>query len=76
MSGTVPMGSTRSIRSDLRPIRRISAAGKPAGFLTLDQDFLAEIVDAGSIFTAVDVDAAILRKGALERARTWRARTG
>lgn len=57
-------------------IRRIRAAGKPAGFLTLDQDFLAEIVDAGSIFTAVDVDAAILRKGALERARTWRARTG
>lgn len=60
----------------LDAMRRIRAAGKPAGFLTLDQDFLGEIVAAGCTFTAVDVDTAILRKGAIERLETWRKRTG
>ena len=57
-------------------IRRIRAAGLPAGFLALDEGFVAEMVDAGSLFTAVDVDAAILLRGARERAAAWRARTG
>lgn len=53
-------------------VRRIRAAGKPAGFLTLDQAFLREVMDAGSVFTAVDVDTAILRRGALAQAERWR----
>jgi 4-hydroxy-2-oxoheptanedioate aldolase len=57
-------------------IRRIRAAGKPAGVLTLDQEFTAECVEAGTLFTAVDVDAAILRNGAAARAAEWRARIG
>lgn len=56
-------------------IARIRATGKPAGFLSLDQDILGDAVKAGSIFTAVDVDAAILRDGAAARAAAWRART-
>lgn len=54
-------------------IRRIRAAGKPAGFLTLDQEFLAEVIRAGSVFTAVDVDSAVLRRGAAEQAQKWKA---
>ena len=59
----------------LDAIRRVRAAGRPAGFLTLDQEFLAEAIAAGSLFTAVDVDAAILRRGALAQAEKWRRHT-
>ena len=59
----------------LDAIRRVRAAGRPAGFLTLDQDFLTEAIAAGSVFTAVDVDAAILRSGALAQADKWRKHT-
>lgn len=57
-------------------IRRIRAAGLPAGILTLDQDVLTECLEAGTLFTAVDVDAGILRRGAAARAEEWRARIG
>jgi 4-hydroxy-2-oxoheptanedioate aldolase len=56
-------------------IRRVRAAGKPAGFLALDADFLDLAIGAGSVFTAVDVDVAILRRGAIDQAAHWRART-
>jgi 4-hydroxy-2-oxoheptanedioate aldolase len=59
----------------LDAVRRIRAAGKPAGFLTLDQEFLGEIIAAGSLFTAVDVDIAVLRRGALAQAEHWRQQT-
>lgn len=59
----------------LEAMARIRKMGKPSGFLTLDQDFLGEIVAAGCVFTAVDVDTAILRTGALERLESWRKRT-
>lgn len=55
-------------------LRRIRAAGKPAGFLALDDGYLAEAVAAGSQFTAVDIDVAILRNGASARAAAWKAR--
>ena len=57
----------------LDAIRRIRAAGKPAGVLSLEQAFLRECAAAGTVFTAVDVDAAILRNGAVARAREWGA---
>ncbi|HCQ65135.1 MAG TPA: 4-hydroxy-2-oxo-heptane-1,7-dioate aldolase [Rhodobacteraceae bacterium] len=56
----------------LDAIRRIRAAGKPAGFLTLDVDFLPEAMEAGSCFTAVDVDTAVLRRGTLATAARWK----
>lgn len=59
----------------LDAMRRIRAAGLPAGFLTLDQTFLNKVIDAGSVFTAVDVDTAILRNGAAARAQEWKERT-
>lgn len=56
----------------LDAIARIRAAGKPAGILSLDPAFLAESVAAGTTFTAVDVDQAILLRGARELARAWK----
>jgi 4-hydroxy-2-oxoheptanedioate aldolase len=59
----------------LDAIRRIRAAGLPAGVLTLDPAFLPEAIAAGSLFTAVDVDSAILLRGALAQAAKWKAHT-
>lgn len=56
----------------LDAIARIRAAGKPAGILSLDPAFLQEAVAAGSIFTAVDIDQAILLRGARAVAAQWR----
>lgn len=49
-------------------IRRIRAAGKPAGIVTLDQSLLAEAMDAGTTFTAVGIDSAVI-VGALRELR-------
>ena len=57
----------------LDAIRRIAAAGKRAGILSLDQAFLKEAVAAGTTFTAVDVDAAILLRGARALAKAWKS---
>lgn len=54
-------------------IRRIRAAGKPAGILSLDPGLLKDAVAAGSVFTAVDVDQAILLRGARALAQAWKA---
>ncbi|MDQ2088904.1 HpcH/HpaI aldolase family protein [Marimonas arenosa] len=48
-------------------MRRIRAAGKPAGFLSPNQDLLEKVVEAGCVFTAVDVDMGLLRRSALHR---------
>lgn len=57
-------------------IRRLRAAGKPAGFLSVDQQFVGEVIEAGSIFTAVDTDAALLRRSAVARVGEWRKKLG
>ncbi len=56
----------------LDAVARIRAAGLPPGFLTLDPVALREVIDAGSLFTAVAVDMSLLRRGALEAAERWR----
>lgn len=48
-------------------IRRIRAAGKPAGFLSTDQEVLEQVFSAGCTFAAVDIDMALLRRGAVSR---------
>lgn len=55
----------------LDAIARIRACGKPAGILSLDPAFLQRAVAAGSVFTAVDVDQAILLRGARALAKQW-----
>ena len=56
----------------LDAIARIRAAGKPAGILSLDPALLKQAVAAGSVFTAVDVDQAILLRGARAIAQDWK----
>lgn len=48
-------------------MRRIRAAGKPAGFLSSNQDLLEKVVAAGCVFTAIDIDFGLLRHAALRR---------
>ncbi len=55
----------------MEAIRRIRAAGLPAGILTIDPDWIAESIDVGSVFTAVDVDISILARGAQASAAKW-----
>ena len=44
-------------------IRRIRAAGKPAGILTLDNGFAKRCIEIGTLFTAVGTDGSILSRG-------------
>ena len=52
--------------------RRIRASGCPAGFLSADPDAARAVAEAGASFLAVDVDLAVLRRGALARREAWR----
>lgn len=53
-------------------IDRIRTAGKPPGILSLDRDFVRRCMDLGTVFTAVDVDAAILLRQARAIAREFK----
>ncbi|MGF6860262.1 4-hydroxy-2-oxoheptanedioate aldolase [Rhodobacteraceae bacterium MBR-64] len=55
----------------LSAVRRIRAAGKPAGVLALDPAFLGELIVAGTTFTAVGLDAVLLCEGARALAKKW-----
>ena len=48
-------------------IKRIVAAGQPAGILTLDEEFAAEAIELGATFVSKDVDMAALKRGLLGR---------
>jgi 4-hydroxy-2-oxoheptanedioate aldolase len=48
-------------------IARICRAGKPAGFLSVNDEALAEVVAAGSTFTAIDIDIMMLQRTARAR---------
>jgi len=56
-------------------IVRIGKTGKPAGILSLDPAFVEKCIGLGTTFTAVDVDANILIKGATDIARKFKSRT-
>ncbi|MDG2340129.1 MAG: HpcH/HpaI aldolase/citrate lyase family protein [Paracoccaceae bacterium] len=52
-------------------IRRITAAGKPAGFLSRDQESLDIAAKAGAVFLVPDIDTALLKEAALKRAASF-----
>lgn len=52
--------------------RRIVAGGKPAGILTSDEEFARRCIVAGTTFTAVDVDVALLARSAESLAARFR----
>lgn len=53
-------------------IRRTRKAGKPAGILSLDPEFCAHCIELGTVFTAVDIDVAILTRNARQRAEAFK----
>jgi 4-hydroxy-2-oxoheptanedioate aldolase len=53
-------------------LRRIIAAGKPAGIHTPDAAFAQHCIAIGTTFTAVGVDAGILARGTEKLAQTFR----
>ncbi|MCB1355275.1 MAG: 4-hydroxy-2-oxo-heptane-1,7-dioate aldolase [Maritimibacter sp.] len=55
------------IEASLDAIRRIVAAGKPAGFLSLDEGFVAEVEAAGATFVSKDIDLAAMKRGLKSR---------
>lgn len=48
-------------------IRRVRTLGKPAGFLSPDAELLDLVINAGCIFTAIDIDLTALRRIAMAR---------
>ncbi|WP_407495889.1 HpcH/HpaI aldolase family protein [Pseudooceanicola sp. MF1-13] len=55
------------IDATLSAIKRIIAAGKPAGFLSADPAFADQVENAGATFVARDVDMVALKRGLTER---------
>ncbi|WP_172331725.1 HpcH/HpaI aldolase/citrate lyase family protein [Mangrovicoccus sp. HB161399] len=51
----------------LGAVRRIVAAGRPAGVLSLDQAVTVQVIEAGATFVAADVDMAAMKRGLSER---------
>lgn len=60
----------------IETIRRIRAAGKPSGFLSRDEAYLDEVIAAGNVFTAVDIDMTVLRLAAEAKVKHWREKLG
>jgi 4-hydroxy-2-oxoheptanedioate aldolase len=54
-------------------IRRVRAAGKPAGILTADVAFAKRCIALGTTFTAVGADVGILARGSEKLAKEFRA---
>lgn len=57
-------------------IRRIGAAGKPAGILTPDKAFAKRCIALGTVFTAVAIDAGILARGSEAIAKEFATSSG
>ncbi|AGT07239.1 HpcH/HpaI aldolase family protein [Paracoccus aminophilus] len=55
----------------IEAIKRIRAAGKPAGIVTLDETLLEESVAAGTNFTAVGIDIAVMLKALRDLRARW-----
>ncbi|MEE8626279.1 MULTISPECIES: 4-hydroxy-2-oxoheptanedioate aldolase [Methylobacterium] len=54
-------------------VRRILAAGKPAGILTPDTAFAKICIETGTTFTAVAIDVGVLARGTEALARQFKA---
>lgn len=48
-------------------VKRIVAAGKPAGFMSADEAFVDRIIKAGATFISRDIDLAALKRGLVSR---------
>jgi 4-hydroxy-2-oxoheptanedioate aldolase len=66
-------GHPKVVEAVENAIRRIRAAGKPAGILTPDTAFAKRCIEVGTLFTAVAIDAALLARGTEAIARQFKA---
>ena len=55
------------VETVLDAVSRIVKAGKPAGFLSADQDFAQRVSNQGASFVARDIDMAALKRGLAAR---------
>lgn len=55
------------VEASLDAVRRIVAAGKPAGFLSLDEAFADRVTEAGATFVSRDIDLAAMKRGLKQR---------
>ncbi len=63
----------REVRAAIsEAIGRVRAAGKPAGFLSPDEDLMALALEAGCVFAAIDVDIVALRRIVMRRLSEYR----
>jgi 4-hydroxy-2-oxoheptanedioate aldolase len=66
-------GHPKVVEAVENAIRRIRAAGKPAGILTPDTAFAKRCIEVGTLFTAVAIDAALLARGTEAIAKQFKA---
>jgi 4-hydroxy-2-oxoheptanedioate aldolase len=52
---------------------RLAKIGKPAGFLTANQDLARRVIDAGFLFVAVGSDSGLMVKAADALAKSFKA---
>ncbi|GKY90168.1 aldolase/citrate lyase family protein [Sinisalibacter aestuarii] len=57
------------VEVSLDAVKRIVAAGKPAGFLSADEGFADRITEAGATFVSRDIDMAAMKRGLKDRLR-------
>lgn len=55
------------VEAALDAVKRIVAAGKPAGFLSLDESVVDRVTEAGATFVSRDIDMAALKRGLTSR---------
>ncbi|MCB1336153.1 MAG: 4-hydroxy-2-oxo-heptane-1,7-dioate aldolase [Maritimibacter sp.] len=55
------------VEATLSAVRRIVAAGKPAGFLSADESFVDKVTEAGATFVSRDIDLAAMKRGLKSR---------
>lgn len=48
-------------------IKRVRAAGKPAGFMSTNLEFVDRAIEAGAVFVASDIDLVALKRGIKQR---------
>lgn len=51
----------------IEAVKRITAAGIPAGFMSADLSFVEKIIEAGAVFVSRDIDMIALKRGINER---------
>lgn len=69
-------GNPKVYDTIMEALGRISASGKAAGIISMDDTFIQASLDAGARFVAVCADVVVLGEGVRSTAAKWMARKG